>query len=194
MLPLAVILSTWAAGLLVGRDRQVEQKVSTNKEEASSVEIIKAIRESASQRWEKRRGYEWQLSFSIWTAVAAFGGLALSKDFPVEKTSAVVEIYAVLATLIAGCHAFYFWHMANHPIADVNIQWVCEERLCKEPNEPDLVKELKIYHPSLWKYGWVQVAITVVLLVGVALALMAPTEKPQSQTATAVTSTQAAKQ
>lgn len=90
MFQIAYVAALWLAAVVVGR--KINNTMSTAPLEGQSsatgsstdptletnklkLDALKAIRDSPFQRWEKRRGYEWSLSISVWTALAAFSGL-----------------------------------------------------------------------------------------------------------------------
>ena len=57
----------------------------TENTKAFQLDALKAIRESAYNRWEKRRTSEWHLSISIWTALAAFIGIVVTKGVSIDR-------------------------------------------------------------------------------------------------------------
>jgi hypothetical protein len=103
---------------------QTSQEIhTTTPAPENTLEILKAIRESAFARWEKRRDYEWKLSFGIWTAPAAFIAITLSRDLKVELTSMVINYAAVGAIFIFLAYAFYLTGIIEHTIVDVETQY-----------------------------------------------------------------------
>lgn len=168
------------------------------------LDALKAIRESAFQRWDKRRGYEWQLSISIWTAFAAFSGLVLNKDFPITNSHMVARYVVSFGLLIFGSHFYYLWKMFSHTIGDAGIlRWAEQEiyRLFLEDSEskaempryvPKVDQSGKIsasgflMYPNLSRYGIVQVIITAILIVGAVCAVLARNPLPKENSAPAL--------
>src|SRR5271154_3462507 len=69
--------------------------------------VLKAIRESAYARWEKRRDYEWKLSFGLWTAMAVFIAIVVGNDFKIQISDAVKLYTAACAGIITLTHLLY---------------------------------------------------------------------------------------
>lgn len=149
------------------------------------LDALKAIRESAFQRYEKRRSYEWRFSISIWTALAAFSGLALNNDFSFHRSAWIAIGVIVVGGLISGIQFWHLSHMFKHTIGDASLQRFAEYRMYelafdeplpeKDPREDDPpVKHPNPFHPPLSWYGLLQVAITVLLVIGAAACVLAP--------------------
>ena len=54
----------------------------------------------AKHHWDnfdRRRSYEWKLSLGVWTALAAFVGVLLTKDAIVILNNALLTAYGMLA-------------------------------------------------------------------------------------------------
>ena len=107
----------------------LETLPSTDEHKKFQLEALKAIRESAYQRWQQRRTYEWQLSISIWTALAAFSGLVISGAKPIQNPERIAPYVALAGLAIAVTHLLYFWSMAIHLIADTHIQRIVEQEI-----------------------------------------------------------------
>ena len=162
------------------RQRQSEQTFqeihTTTPATENTLEILKAIRESAFARWEKRRDYEWRLSFGIWTALAAFIAITLSRDLKVELTSMVTTYAAVGAISIFLAHAFYLTGIIEHTIVDVKTQYLVEESLASRlptglsPLPKTTVRESRL----LARVGYFQAIITAILATAAVLSLVAP--------------------
>jgi len=147
------------------------------------LETLMAIRDSAFQRWDKRRSYEWQLSISIWTAFAAFCALVLGKDFKVEYASYVGAGVTAGGLVIAWYHRRYLSKMFEHTIGDAAVQRWAEQQMealffdvdSATEKFPDVTKERDKtehpYYPPLSKYGAVQATITALLAIFAGLAV-----------------------
>jgi hypothetical protein len=170
------------------------------------LEALKAIRESAYQRWEKRRGYEWQLSISIWTALAAFSGLVLGKDVTIQNQYIVAAIVAAFGGVISWIQRSYLSKMADHTIGDVHVQRLAEQKMYElafdnatipsRSVDSRLFLELEareeghVCYPPLSKYGFAQYKITIVLAAAAAAAVLAPhAPPPANPTAPVVSAT-----
>lgn len=109
---------TKANGLHVDRRRR-----STT----SELETLKALRESVSQRWERRREYEWKLSFALWTAIAAFIGIAIGKENTLKDVHGVVQWIIIAGLTITGLHAFYLFGIISNTLDDLQkLTWLEE--------------------------------------------------------------------
>jgi hypothetical protein len=168
------------------------ETISPEKPEATSLQLdaLKAIRESASQRWDKRRSYEWQLSISIWTAAAAFSAIVLNKDFPFDNKWIIAKVVFGVGFFIFGCHAFYLWKMMDHTIGDAELQIWVEKKIYKTVFHKELVDNNDEYAPQhsfyrkLSKYGIIQAIISLILVIAAVGAVLAP--RHQSPQANAV--------
>jgi len=141
-----------------------------------SLEILKAIRESAFARWEKRRDYEWKLSIGIWTALAAFIAITLQKDFGLHVIPAAVIYWAKrFAALIFGAHALYLFGIIEHTITDVRTQYAVEEALATRVTGKSFVlpKSKLRGNPLVARVGYFQALITLVLAIAAVLSLVA---------------------
>jgi len=143
------------------------------------LDALKAIRESAYQRWERRRNYEWQLSISIWTALAAFSAIVVSKDFPITNRYLAAAVVAFIGGAISFLHRYYVLKMFEHTIADVHIQrWAEQEiyRLAFDTGMPRNEQGFPDYpfYPPMSKYGRVQAVITLMLACAAVGAILAP--------------------
>jgi hypothetical protein len=195
-----IIIAAWVVGIVIGKRMDKTDHTPDNPhtpsvppEQLSKFEALKAIRESAFARWDKRRSYEWQLSISIWTALAALSGLALNKDFPVEPTVKVVIIACGISVLIVACHGYYLWKMFDHTIADAAIQRYAEQQMYElafgepMPERDPKLPEYKLY-PVMSKYGIIQIVITLLLAFGAVGCILATrhTEKQGTQPQTII--------
>jgi hypothetical protein len=222
VLQIGYVTVLWLAAIAIGR--KIHHVVSTSPSRVGNsssekpadpalerdklkLDALKAIRDSSFQRWDKRRGYEWSLSISIWTALAAFSGVVLGKDFPATTNiDTIVSYVAAGGALICLFHGFYLWMMFDHTIGDAYVQRWSEEQMYKvatgqpigtftdsyEPLPPSqgplrkrsfvsICKPTRFY-PPLSKYGIVQVLITAVLVLGAIAAVLSRKGIGNSQT------------
>ena len=186
MWSVAVAAIIWIAGLSLSRmtgNNTDPQKSGDGEIKSLKLDALKAIRESAYQRWEKRRNYEWQLSFSIWTALAAFSGIVIGKEFQIAERYWTALAVGVIGISMAVMHRYYILKMFEHTIADVHIQRWAEKEIYKLAFTADMpVGDPKfpndVFHPPLSKYGRVQAFITLVLALAAVGAVLAPRNQP----------------
>jgi hypothetical protein len=193
MWPLIILaLTALAGGIYTMADNKEKLRADgkplekQENEKALQLEALKAIRESAFQRWNKRRNYEWLLSISIWGAIAAFSSLVFNKDFPGRGNWFVAGMVGVFGLIVARVQYVYLSGMFNHTIADARVQRWAEREMGKlacglmpsedpaEPSDPNADKaenRSKVFYPPLSKYGLAQVWITVVLVLASATAV-----------------------
>jgi hypothetical protein len=199
MLAIAILVITWVAGILSARMTESTQPEEPHAETTESkylkLDALKAIRESAYQRWDKRRSYEWQLSISIWTAVAAFSGIVISKDFVIENVRLVALVVGGVGICIVALHTYYFWNMVCHTLGDAEIQRWAESRIYRlafggcldedAKNCADYKRKFEFY-PRLSRHGYAQIIITAVLVLAAFLAVLAPHRQAKSDPAPCV--------
>jgi hypothetical protein len=163
-----------------------ENETHEDEDRRLKLDALKAIRESAYSRWEKRRAYEWQLSISIWTALAAFSAIVLRRDFPIENKVGVAVFVGLFAAVIVGIQTHYLNKMIQGTLGDAEIQRWAEKRIYKLAFDGNIWDEKeKGYMPEhdfyrrLSNYGVVlQVGITLLLAIGAVCAVVAPWRPP----------------
>ena len=188
-------------------DVQAAEKTHKLEEQKFHLEALKALRDSSFQRWDKRRSYEWQLSISIWTAVAAFCALLLNKDTAIVKGEDVASGVALIGSIIVISHWLYLEGMFTHTIGDAGVLRWAEREIFKVAIEtgrpqtttaldldqdkiPIHVREVQgqtpqpskrfLMYPNLSRYGLIQVLITFVLVAAaVACVLRRPQHAPE---------------
>jgi hypothetical protein len=187
------LMSSTAAGGLGGAGLGGEGGKTEGKgPEELILEALKAVRESAFGRWEKRRDYEWKLSFGLWTAIAAFIAITFGKDFNIQYDESVKWACAIFGLLLLGAHVYYLIGIIENTIGDVKRQYWAEESIEKylkdlKTNFSDLEK------PSVYRrYGYTQAAITLILVIAANFAVWAP-RVPQAKATHQVTLTVEAK-
>ena len=176
----------WIAGMVLSKvTASTPDATNLPEEQTQSLQLdaLKAIRESAYQRWEKRRNYEWQLSISIWTALAAFSAIVISKDFQITARYSTAIVVAVIGGAMSWVHRYYVLKMFEHTIADVHIQRWAEKEIYKlafnadmpsiEEGFPDAP-----FYPPLSKYGRIQSVITLMLACAAVGSVLAPRISP----------------
>jgi hypothetical protein len=140
---------------------------------ASQLDTLKALRESVSQRWERRREYEWKLSFALWTAIAAFIGIAISKDNTLKDVSGAASWMIAIGLTITALHTLYLVGIISNTLNDLRkLGWVEEVMRQALPADlldldemwPENVKWPDAKHGKIVVYhGFVQSVITLVL-------------------------------
>ncbi len=156
----------------------------------TDIEVLKAIRESAYARWEKRRDYEWKLSFGLWTAMAAFIAIVVGNTFKIQISDAVKYNTGACAGLITLAHLLYLIGIIRNTIADLKIQYWAEDRIAEhvKPFEDNhnVANDLRAF-PGAHKrprgfwvkyYGFAQVGITLILAIASYLAISADRMPP----------------
>ena len=160
------------------------------------LDALKAIRESAGFRWDKRRSYEWQLSLSIWTAAAAFSGIMLDKVYPIpdDHKAMIVGVVIACASAIAISHGLFVYFMVHQTMADVSLQRWCEEKIYYEvfgkrlTVEDDTIPWERPFHPKMSKFRYIQIFITCILMISCVLSVLAPKPQKNDAALTATTS------
>ena len=167
----------------------------TKDDSSRRLDALKAIRESAGFRWDKRRSYEWQLSLSIWTAAAAFSGIMLDKAYPIPDDRKVMIFYFVLgfASVIAISHGLFVYFMVRQTMADVSLQRWCEEKIYYEvfgkrlTVEDEVIPWERPFHPRMNPFRYIQIFITVIIMTSCVFSVWAP--KPHKNDAVQTTTT-----
>jgi hypothetical protein len=76
-------------------------------EAAQLLDVLKALHQVSFNRWEKRRNYEWLLSYAIWGAPAGFIGVVVfGKDSAFHTPASPWKLQICLG-LLCGIHAVY---------------------------------------------------------------------------------------
>ncbi len=85
------------------------------------LEVLRTLHDAASFRWEKRRGYEWSLSYAIWTALA---GLIAAMLFGKDSHLAIPALKWAVAMLVipVALHFFYLFFMVRNTLHDLVVQ------------------------------------------------------------------------
>ena len=122
--------------------------------------------ECMKQSWdnfERRRNYEWKLSLGVWTAIAAFAGLAFEHD----RTDACAHPLWVLGVcvLIAVVHfsSLFYIMRANNTDKNIAIEYRRYVTSAIAPNL-NVPNEPIPKHNGLWS-PILQTLITILLLV-----------------------------
>jgi hypothetical protein len=176
----------WIAGTVISKMSGTAPSTIEQLEDHSQslrLDALKAIRESAYQRWERRRNYEWQLSISIWTALAAFSAVVISKDFQITARYSTAIVVALIGFAISWLHRYYVLKMFEHTIADVHIQRWAEKEIYKlafAAEMPTFEEGFpgNPFYPPLSKYGRVQAVITLMLACAAVGSVLAPRTSP----------------
>lgn len=171
------------AGLIWGvvrkRDLCIPTDVPPITQPPVTLDMLKALRESAAHRWEKRREYEWKLSFGLWTAIAAFIAIVIGKENQIKDGPLVIGVIAVLGISITLLHFFYLHGIIRNTLNDLRkLEWV--EEVMYRKLLPDLPAGVDAEWPCLNQgrilryHGYLQAAITLVLCGCACAAIMAP--------------------
>ena len=90
------------------------------------LEALKLIHGASTTRWDKRRGYEWTLSYAVWTALAGFFAVvALGKDSLLHNPPVLLTVPCLAGIFLV--HLFYLWIMASRTIEDLKTQKTVED-------------------------------------------------------------------
>jgi len=162
-------------------------------------EVLKALYDASLNRWEKRRNYEWLLSYTIWGALAGFIGIVVfGKDssFPRFGSAWTAAVCIFSAAIV---HAVYLFFIVDGTLRDLESQKLVAEEMCSlvgliKSNRQNFGDEFK-KHQSFIGYAWKidnrllvprhgligQSLLTIPLC---AVAVWACTRPPQQQTPT----------
>jgi hypothetical protein len=91
----------------------------------------KALHEVSFSRWEKRRNYEWLLSYAIWGALAGFIAVVIfGKDsqFRPPEASWQPAAWLFLILVVHGCYLFF---IIDGTLRDLEAQRVIEQAMCQ---------------------------------------------------------------
>ena len=95
-------------------------------------DIILGLYQTACTNFERRRAYEWKLSFGIWTALAAFTGLTMrEKNAARDFGCAGWVVFGVLAVIIFALHFCFQWRIMISNAVDQNRALLFEQVLRK---------------------------------------------------------------
>jgi len=94
------------------------------------LDVLKALHEANYNRWEKRRSYEWLLSYSIWGASAGFIVTVVfgkdSKFTPPSEFPLVLGLFVVVVT-----HFLYLYFIVEGTLRDLRAQAVIEHAITR---------------------------------------------------------------
>jgi len=112
--------------------------------ETLRLEILKTLQTASFNRWEKRRNYEWLLSYAIWFGLAGFiAFVALGKDTqfkPPESWGLTVAVFACILVI----HAGYLFFMTDGTIRDLHAQRLIETAMCDMTHDIQLCNDFKL--------------------------------------------------
>lgn len=164
------------------------------------LDVLKALHDASYNRWEKRRNYEWLLSYAIWGALAGFiATVVFGKDSKFTPPS--VFLLTVWLFVVVVTHWLYLYFIVEGTLRDLRAQAVIERAMTRLagggrrlPLTPRLLSIIGRKHPFrfrnfrirrfllFWRprHGLIgQVTITVILCVVAAWASM-ESSKPAS--------------
>jgi len=158
-------------------------------EEKRRFESLETLRVAAYTSFNDRRGYEWKLALSIWTALAIFlAGLVqpakTGEAFPLHGPCVWVA-FAVAGLVVVILHSFWSnWASRAHYI-DNKIQYHFRDEMInngvKLPLSQELVTFIACHLQREPTHGWtqrshlVQVGITALLVLAVVVTVYART-------------------
>jgi hypothetical protein len=153
---------------------------SINESAKRFFDAVESLRQAAWESFDRRRAFEWKLSFGLWTALAlSIAGLAAGQV--TFKPDAVAERWFVsaIASIVVVLHGWWSLYLAQVNDADLRKSYIYEreQRLAlgiSERTKPgeDINRVITLMTGRGWfaKHGGhvTQVAITAILAAGAA--------------------------
>lgn len=130
------------------------------------LEVLRTLHAASANRWEKRREYEWKLSYAVWTALAGFiATVLLGKDSRFEPPQ--FRYVAGWLGFTWALHGFYLVNMVQHTLEDLRAQTEIEyaiRELAPLVEKKFIGAGMRERHPALQRYGLIaQLGITLIL-------------------------------
>jgi hypothetical protein len=151
-------------------DAKIEQGV-LNDDQKRHFDATKTLRDSAWESFDRRRGFEWKLSFGLWTALGALlGALATGKVSLVGKDEQIAVWVACV--VVVALHGYWSYALAGSNRADLKKSYVYEKELrnalnlsSKVKNDLDaIVEPMSERNAAVRNWGHItQVLITLIL-------------------------------
>ena len=110
-------------------EQKPESQITCPKERA---DVIMGLYQTACTNFERRRSYEWKLSFGIWTAIAAFAGLVLTRRIPgghFTYWGCPRYLFIVFGSLVWLIHLHFQWQIKISNAVDQKRALVHEAKL-----------------------------------------------------------------
>src|SRR5215469_5423548 len=96
----------------------------------AELEILKVLHQASFNRWEKRRNYEWLLSYAIWGALSGFIAIVVfGKDSSFHGPAS--SITNTFLGLVAALHLCYLFFIVDATLRDLDAQHITEKAMCK---------------------------------------------------------------
>jgi hypothetical protein len=94
------------------------------------LDVLKALHEASYNRWEKRRSYEWLLSYAIWGALGGFiATIFFGKDSKPTPPSAL--LLTVWLSVVVATHFLYLYFIVEGTLRDLRAQGVIERAMTR---------------------------------------------------------------
>lgn len=84
-------------------------------EEKNRFDAISELRKATWECYTGRRNYEWLMSFTVWTGIVAFIGLATTSSVEFSPTSV-----CIVAIVVLGVHSFWQFCLASRNKLDID--------------------------------------------------------------------------
>lgn len=114
-----------------GGDNAANQELfGKQRPKTTQLEILEALHTANFNRWDKRRNYEWLLSYAVWGALGGFLAIVVfGKDsqFRAPERQDITIVILVLGTI---AHAVYLFFMINNTVRDLKSQKLIESKIC----------------------------------------------------------------
>jgi hypothetical protein len=150
-----------------------------SEDEKQALEILSQLMSSYWAQFERRRDFEWKLSFAVWTVLATLVGFLLTKDVVLSRVW-LTGSCALFSVALFVLHLYWQRKIANRNDLDRDISRFCENVITSFLGIPDLPAELLQKREDLKKAKGLknyshrfQLAMTLVLglaLIGVSSA------------------------
>jgi len=149
---------------------------SKQRPKTTQLEILQALHTANFNRWDKRRNYEWLLSYAVWVGLGAFIAIVvLGKDSQFRAPDRQWITIVTLA-LVMVAHAGYLYFMTESTIRDLKAQRLIEKVMCAAVDDEEFKAAFlrtQLFHEkpeSKWLGWWTarygllaQVLITIIL-------------------------------
>ncbi len=136
-------------------------------------DATKTLRDSAWDSFDRRRGFEWKLSFGLWTGIGFFGGILVTES----QLSGSKCYIILLLLLIFVIHCFWSYSLANSNRVDLKKSYFFEEELLETLDLTEKFKNSEVQkliydmnNRNFFERNWgivTQCLITLLLVLGV---------------------------
>jgi hypothetical protein len=113
-----------------------------NPEQQARFDALEALRAAAWASFNARRGFEWKLAISLWTAVAAFAGSLVSGRLIITGCTRLAMVIMLL--IVFALHVYFIRGLVRAHEADRRIIYFIRDKMMETLNMtfPDDLKKL----------------------------------------------------